>query len=50
MTYVDGTHGKPRNEGFFQDCRFVRKEKCPHAYQRAQKVAYIATAQNDDVE
>lgn len=47
ITFNDHTHGFPRNEGFFQDCRLVRKKKCPEVVQRAQKVALMARAQCD---
>lgn len=47
VTYADGSNGFPRNEGFFQDCRFMRKARCPQVIQRAQKVAHIARAQMD---
>ncbi|KAG7169623.1 MORN repeat-containing protein 4-like [Homarus americanus] len=47
VTYADGSNGFPRNEGFFQDCRFMRKTRCPQVIQRAQKVAHIARAQMD---
>ncbi|KAL1497163.1 hypothetical protein ABEB36_008168 [Hypothenemus hampei] len=41
-TFGDGTHGFPRNEGFFQDCQLKKRGSCPHAIQKAQKVAFIA--------
>jgi len=47
ITYRDGTNGFPRNEGFFQDCRFVRKERCGEVIQRAQKIANISRNQAD---
>lgn len=49
ITFNDHTNGFPRNEGFFQDCRLLRKKRCPEVVQRAQKVALIARAQCDDV-
>lgn len=45
VTFSDGSNGFPRNEGFFQDCRLVRRKRCPEVVQRAQKVAYMARAQ-----
>lgn len=42
VTYKDGTHGFPRNEGYFQDCRLLRHKKCPDLVQRAQKIALMA--------
>ncbi|XP_063223066.1 MORN repeat-containing protein 4 homolog [Bacillus rossius redtenbacheri] len=47
VTFSDGSHGFPRNEGFFQDCRLVRKRRCLDVVQRAQKVALMAQAQCD---
>ncbi|KAF4516392.1 hypothetical protein B566_EDAN008515 [Ephemera danica] len=48
VTFSDDTHGFPRNEGYFQDCRFVRKKRCADVVQRAQKVAMMARAQCDN--
>lgn len=45
ITFSDGSHGFPKNEGFFQDCKLVRKKRCPEVVQRAQKVALMARAQ-----
>lgn len=47
VTFNDGSNGFPRNEGFFQDCRLVRRKRCPEIVQRAQKVALMARAQCD---
>lgn len=47
ITFSDGSHGFPKNEGFFQDCKLVRKKRCPEVVQRAQKVALMARAQAD---
>ncbi|KAK9751476.1 MORN repeat [Popillia japonica] len=41
-TYSDGTTGFPKNEGFYQDCRMIRKKSCPEVVQRAQKIAFMA--------
>lgn len=46
VTFNDLTHGFPRNEGFFQDSRQLRKKRCPEAIQRAQKVALLARSQS----
>ncbi|KAL1122798.1 hypothetical protein AAG570_003124, partial [Ranatra chinensis] len=45
VTFADGTHGFPKNEGFFQDCKLMRKKQCQDVVQRAQKVALMARAQ-----
>lgn len=45
VTFNDGSNGFPRNEGYFQDCKMVRRKRCPEVVQRAQKVAYMARAQ-----
>lgn len=47
VTFSDGSHGFPKNEGFFQDCKLVRKKRCPEVVQRAQKVALMARAQSE---
>ncbi|XP_022184579.2 MORN repeat-containing protein 4 homolog isoform X1 [Nilaparvata lugens] len=48
VTFNDGSHGFPRNEGFFQDCRLIRKKRCPEVIQKAQKVALLARAQTEE--
>jgi len=45
VTYNDGSHGFPRNEGFFQDCRLVRKRPCPEIIHKAQKISLLARTQ-----
>lgn len=45
VTFKDFTHGFPRNEGFFQDCRLLRKRRCPEIVQKAQKCALMARSQ-----
>lgn len=47
ITFSDYTHGFPRHEGYFQDCRMIKKQKCPEVIQRAQKVALMAKAQSE---
>ncbi|XP_023218166.1 MORN repeat-containing protein 4 homolog [Centruroides sculpturatus] len=42
ITYADGTHGFPRQEGQFQDCKFIRKEQCQQSILKAQKYALLA--------
>ncbi|CAG4983576.1 MORN repeat-containing protein 4 homolog [Colias croceus] len=49
VTFCDGSNGFPRNEGFFQDCKMIRRKRCPEVVQRAQKVAYMARAQCQQV-
>lgn len=49
ITFSDLTNGFPRNEGFFQDCRLLRKKRCPEVVQRAQKIALMARAQCDEL-
>lgn len=39
LTFPDGAHGVPRNEGFFQNHKLQKREKCPGAVQRAQASA-----------
>ncbi|XP_037092851.1 MORN repeat-containing protein 4 homolog [Pollicipes pollicipes] len=45
MTYSDGSHGFPRQEGFFQDSKFIQKKRSTTAVSRAQKVALLARRQ-----
>lgn len=49
ITFSDRTHGFPRNEGFFQDCRLIRKRLCPETVQRCQKIALMARAINESM-
>lgn len=39
VTFSDGTHGLPRNEGFFEQCKITRREKCPAIISKAREVA-----------
>lgn len=45
VTFSDLSNGFPRNEGFFQDCKLIRKKNCPDIVQRAQKIALMARVQ-----
>ena len=45
LTFADGTHGLPRNEGYFEGGTIVRREKCPTAYHRAVQAAEKARSQ-----
>lgn len=42
LTFPDGAHGVPRNEGFFQNHKLQKREKCPGVVQRAQASASSA--------
>lgn len=47
LTFPDGSHGVPRNEGFFENNKLLRREKCTAIIQRAQgasKSAHSLTA------
>ncbi|XP_027764182.1 MORN repeat-containing protein 4 isoform X1 [Empidonax traillii] len=47
LTFPDGSHGVPRNEGFFENNKLLRREKCTAIIQRAQgasKSAHNLTA------
>ncbi|XP_014227370.1 MORN repeat-containing protein 4 homolog [Trichogramma pretiosum] len=46
VTYRDGSNGFPRNEGFFQDCRLVKRSYCPDVIQKAQKLSFMARSEN----
>jgi hypothetical protein len=45
ITFKDGTHGLPRHEGFFKDCKIVQKKKCPGVVNDAQRAALMARIQ-----
>lgn len=36
LTFPDGTHGVPRNEGLFENNKLMKREKCQAVIQRAQ--------------
>ena len=48
VTFSDGSNGFPRNEGYFQDCRFMKRMNCGDTIQKAQKVAMTARALCDE--
>uniref|UniRef100_A0A8C4WWK9 MORN repeat-containing protein 4 n=2 Tax=Myxinidae TaxID=7762 RepID=A0A8C4WWK9_EPTBU len=43
LTFPDGSHGLPRNEGYFENNKLVRREKCGLLIQRAQTIAKTAS-------
>ena len=45
LTFTDGTHGRPRNEGKFENSMLVRREKCTATVHRALQAAEKARAQ-----
>uniref|UniRef100_A0A8B9P8M9 MORN repeat-containing protein 4 n=1 Tax=Apteryx owenii TaxID=8824 RepID=A0A8B9P8M9_APTOW len=42
LTFPDGSHGVPRNEGFFENNKLLRREKCQAVIQRAQSASKSA--------
>ncbi|KAM6442372.1 MORN repeat-containing protein 4 isoform 1-T1 [Liasis olivaceus] len=42
LTFPDGSHGIPRNEGFFENNKLLRREKCQTVVQRAQSASKMA--------
>lgn len=42
LTFPDGAHGVPRNEGLFQNHKLQKREKCLGTVQRAQASASSA--------
>jgi hypothetical protein len=45
LTFTDGSHGTPRNEGHFENNRIERYEKCTEIVQKANACAERAKAQ-----
>ena len=37
ITFADGSHGRPRNEGVFENAKIIRREKATEAISKAQK-------------
>ncbi|KAL0964639.1 hypothetical protein UPYG_G00326880 [Umbra pygmaea] len=42
VTFTDGNHGVPRNEGLFENHKLQKREKCPGVVHRAQSSASTA--------
>lgn len=42
VTFADLTHGLPRNEGYFENNKIVRRQKCHGEVQRARQAAQRA--------
>jgi hypothetical protein len=42
LTFPDGAHGVPRNEGLFKNHKLQKREKCPGVVQRAKASAGTA--------
>ncbi|KAM5244198.1 MORN repeat-containing protein 4 isoform 1-T1 [Hipposideros larvatus] len=42
LTFPDGSHGIPRNEGLFENNKLLRREKCSAVVQRAQSASKSA--------
>ena len=47
VTFPDGSHGLPRNEGYFELNQIVRREKCPMVVHRAKEAARRAEHPRD---
>ena len=39
LTFPDGSHGIPRNEGFFEGNKLIRREQCGQKVARAEQAA-----------
>lgn len=42
LTFPDGSHGVPRNEGVFENNKLLKREKCQAVVQRAKNSASTA--------
>lgn len=45
LTFTDGSHGLPRNEGYFENNKLVRREKCTDIVRKAVACAERAKTQ-----
>ena len=45
VTFADGSHGLPRNEGYFEGTKMIKREKCSGVVQKALSVAEAARKQ-----
>jgi hypothetical protein len=39
QTFTDGSHGTPRNEGYFEANKLLRREKCTEVINQANQMA-----------
>ncbi|KAK3595870.1 hypothetical protein CHS0354_014693 [Potamilus streckersoni] len=46
VTFSDGTQGLPRNEGYFEGGKLIRREKCPAEIRKAHQAADKARSQH----
>ena len=46
LTFADGTHGLPRNEGYFDGNKLVKRDKCPNVIYKAEQAAEKARSQH----
>ncbi|XP_065211286.1 MORN repeat-containing protein 4 homolog isoform X2 [Planococcus citri] len=42
VTYRDGNHGFPRNEGVFMNCRMINRKNCPDVIEKARSMSNSA--------
>lgn len=42
LTFTDGTHGLPRNEGIFEDNKLIKRVKCTDLILKASQTAKSA--------
>ena len=49
MTFPDGSHGLPRNEGIFENNSFIERIKCPDVIRKAKEAALSADSQAQSV-
>jgi hypothetical protein len=47
VTYSDQTHGLPRNEGYFENNKIIRRQKCHNEIHRARQAAQRAKEKVD---
>ena len=48
LTFADGTHGLPRNEGYFENNVLVKREKCTAVIKEALRQADAARQQRQE--
>lgn len=42
VTFNDDSHGFPRCEGYFENCKMLKRQKCPEVVLKAQMVSLMA--------
>lgn len=48
-TFNDGCNGFPKYEGYFNECKFLKKYKCPETIQCARRFSFISSKKAKEI-